>query len=87
MPFSERIRNEVGIPTITVGNIWTPDQVNTILLAGRADLVALARAHLAEPYWTLRAASASAVDDPARWPLQYRAGAPMLDRITRPEDR
>src|SRR5262249_3219079 len=52
-PFSDRIKNEVGIPTLTVGNITSADQINTILLAGRADLVALARAHLADPYFTL----------------------------------
>jgi anthraniloyl-CoA monooxygenase len=86
MPFSERIRNEVGIPTITVGNIWTPDQVNTILLAGRADLVALARAHLGEPYWTLRAAATSGHDIQESWPVQYRSGEPMLDRITHPKE-
>jgi len=86
MPFSERIRNEVGIPTITVGNIWTPDQVNTILVAGRADLVAMARAHLGEPYWTLRAAASSGYETPENWPLQYRSGEPMLDRIANPKD-
>ena len=56
-PFSDRIRNETGIPTIAVGNITEPDQVNSIIAAGRADLCALARPHLADPNWTLRAAA------------------------------
>ena len=54
-PFSDRIRNETGIATMAVGNIYEPDHVNSILMAGRADLVCLARPHLADPYWTLRA--------------------------------
>ena len=54
-PFSDRIRNEAGIATMAVGNIYEPDHVNSILMAGRADLVCLARPHLADPYWTLRA--------------------------------
>ena len=56
-PFSDRIRNETGMATMAVGNIYEPDHVNSILMAGRADLVALARPHLTDPYWTLRAAS------------------------------
>ena len=56
-PFSDRIRNEAGLATMAVGNINDPDQVNSILMAGRADLVCLARPHLADPYWTLHAAS------------------------------
>ncbi len=55
-PFSDRIRNEAGIATMAVGNIYEPDHANSILMAGRADLVCLARPHLADPYWTLRAA-------------------------------
>ena len=54
-PFSDRIRNEAGIATMAVGNIYEPDHVNSILMAGRADLVCLARPHLADPYWTLHA--------------------------------
>ncbi len=57
-PFSDRIRNEAGLATMAVGNITEADQVNSILLAGRADLVCLARPHLADPYWTLHAAIA-----------------------------
>jgi anthraniloyl-CoA monooxygenase len=78
-PFSDRIRNETGIPTIAVGNITEPDQVNSILAAGRADLCALARPHLADPQWTLRAAAElGAGDDP--WPVQYLSGARQLER-------
>ncbi len=56
-PFADRIRNEVGIPTIAVGAISSYDDVNTIVLAGRADLCALARPHLYDPHWTLHAAA------------------------------
>ena len=57
VPFSDRIRNEAALSTMCVGAISTPDQVNTILAAGRADLVALGRAHLADPSFTIRAAA------------------------------
>ncbi|OYX41050.1 MAG: oxidoreductase [Rhodobacterales bacterium 32-67-9] len=79
-PFSDRIRNETGIATMAVGNITELDQVNSILLAGRADLVCLARPHLADPYWTLHAAMAAgetAVD----WPLPYLAGRDQSRRL------
>ena len=56
-PFSDRIRHEARVPTMTVGNISSPADVNTILAAGRADLVVLARAHLWDPYWTRHAAA------------------------------
>ena len=56
-PFSDQVRNEGGVATIAVGNIYEPDHVNSILAAGRADLVALARPHLVDPMWTLRAAA------------------------------
>jgi anthraniloyl-CoA monooxygenase len=72
-PYSDRIRHEVGIPTMTVGAVSSVDDVNTILLAGRADLCLLARAHLVDPYWTLNAA----IDQgfPAHsWPVQYLKG-------------
>ena len=52
VPFADRIRNEVGIPTIAVGNIFEGDHVNTIIASGRADLCAIARPHLADPAWT-----------------------------------
>ena len=56
-PFADKIRNEVGIATMAVGNIFEPDHVNTIVGAGRADLCAIARPHLADPAWTLHAAA------------------------------
>jgi len=72
-PFSDWVRNEVGIATMTVGAVTSADQVNTLLAAGKADLVALARPHLASPYFTLQA-SAWYQDRGQRWPLQYLAG-------------
>ncbi len=56
-PLSDTIRNELNVPTIAVGNIYEVDHVNSIVAAGRADLVALGRPHLADPNWTLRAAA------------------------------
>ena len=79
-PFSDRIRNEAGIATMAVGNIFEPDHVNSILMAGRADLVCLARPHLADPYWTLHAAVAQG-DAQARWPLPYLAGRDQAMRL------
>ena len=72
-PFSDRIRNEVGIATMAVGNIYDPDHVNGIVAAGRADLCAIARAHLADPYWTLHAAAKLGYDGVV-WPNPYLAG-------------
>ncbi|MCA9635252.1 MAG: bifunctional salicylyl-CoA 5-hydroxylase/oxidoreductase [Myxococcales bacterium] len=72
VPFSDRIRQEVGIPTIAVGNIQGWDHVNTVIVSGRADLCALARPHLGDPYLTLRAAFEQGYEGPgARWPAQY----------------
>ena len=79
-PFSDRIRNEAGLATMAVGNISDADQVNSILLAGRADLVCLARPHLADPYWTLHAATALG-DTATTWPLPYLAGAEQARRL------
>ncbi len=79
-PFSDRIRNEAGIATMAVGNIYEPDHVNSILMAGRADLVCLARPHLADPYWTLRAAVALG-DTQAQWPDPYLAGREQAYRL------
>lgn len=79
-PFSDRIRNEAGLATIAVGNITEPDQVNGILLAGRADLVALARPHLADPYWTLHAA-VQAGDAKVFWPNPYLNGRDQALRL------
>jgi anthraniloyl-CoA monooxygenase len=72
-PFADRIRNEVGIPTMAVGAISSYEDVNTIVLSGRADLCALARPHLYDPYWTLHAAAAQEYfEDP--WIPPYRSG-------------
>ncbi len=79
-PFSDRIRNETGMATMAVGNIFEPDHVNSILMAGRADLVCLARPHLADPYWTLHAA-AKLGDRGETWPPPYYAGRDQLYRI------
>jgi anthraniloyl-CoA monooxygenase len=73
-PFADRIRNVVGIPTIAVGAIASYDDVNTIILAGRADLCALARPHLYDPAWTLHAAAEQEYDG-MRWIPQYAAGS------------
>jgi len=78
-PFSDRIRNEAGLATMAVGNITEADQVNQILLAGRADLVCLARPHLTDPYWTLHAGLAVGQD--AGWPLPYLAGRDQARRL------
>ncbi|MCO6387269.1 bifunctional salicylyl-CoA 5-hydroxylase/oxidoreductase [Aliihoeflea sp. 40Bstr573] len=79
-PFSDRIRNETGMATMAVGNIFEPDHVNSILMAGRADLVCLARPHLADPYWTLHAA-ASLGDRHVKWPDPYLPGRDQLYRL------
>jgi anthraniloyl-CoA monooxygenase len=80
-PFSDRIRNEIGMATMAVGNIYEPDHVNSILMAGRADLVCLARPHLANPYWTLHAA-ARLGDREETWPPPYYAGRDQLYRLS-----
>ncbi|MFN3937750.1 MAG: bifunctional salicylyl-CoA 5-hydroxylase/oxidoreductase [Gemmobacter sp.] len=79
-PFSDRIRNEAGIPTMAVGNISDWDQVNGILMAGRADLVCLARMHLANPYWTLHAAIEQG-DSGFDWPAPYKGGGDLMKRL------
>jgi anthraniloyl-CoA monooxygenase len=78
-PFSDRIRNEARLATMAVGNIYEPDHANSILAAGRADLVALARPHLIDPFWTLRAAAQLDYRD-VHVPPQYRAGMAQLAR-------
>ena len=83
-PFSDRIRNETGMATMAVGNIFEPDHVNSILLAGRADLVCLARPHLADPYWTLHAA-AELGDASVAWPDPYLTGREQLYRLAEKE--
>jgi anthraniloyl-CoA monooxygenase len=72
-PFADRIRNEAKVATMCVGAISSADQINTILAAGRADLVAVGRAHLADPFMTLRAAASYGVDLPGV-PLPYASG-------------
>jgi len=79
-PFSDRIRNEAGIATMAVGNIYEHDHVNGILMAGRADLVCLARPHLADPYWTLHAAVALG-DTATEWPQPYLPGRDQAFRL------
>ena len=79
-PFSDRIRNEAGLATMAVGNITDADQVNAILLAGRADLVCLARPHLADPYWTLHQAIQQG-DAETFWPLPYLRGRDQAQRL------
>ena len=78
-PFADRIRNEVGIATMAVGAIFDPDHVNSIIAAGRADLCALGRPHLADPYWTLHAAAQLGYKDMS-WPHQYLTGRTQLER-------
>jgi anthraniloyl-CoA monooxygenase len=78
-PYSDRIRNEAGVPTIAVGNITEADQINSIIASGRADLCALARPHLVDPQWTLRAAAEQRYAAQP-WPLQYLSGKSQLER-------
>ena len=86
-PFSDRIRNRAGLTTIAVGAISTYDDVNTIILAGRADMVALGRAHLYDPAWTLHAAAEQEV--PVPWPVQFQRGSrkPPSGRTDGPRPR
>jgi anthraniloyl-CoA monooxygenase len=75
--FSDQIRNELRIATVAVGNIQDWDQVNTIVASGRADLCALARPHLIDPRFTLRAALEQGYAGPGvTWPRQYLAARP-----------
>ena len=78
-PFSDKLRNEGRLATMAVGNIYEPDHANSILAAGRADLVALARPHLVDPFWTLRAAAALDYRD-VHVPPQYLNGQAQLAR-------
>ncbi|MER6653959.1 bifunctional salicylyl-CoA 5-hydroxylase/oxidoreductase [Streptomyces sp. NPDC000971] len=89
-PYADRIRNVLGVPVIAVGAISSWDDVNSLLLAGRADLCALARPHLHDPHWTLHAAAAQGYAGPgAPWPLPYRAGSrpPPTGRTDAPKPR
>ncbi len=78
-PFADRIRNEAGIQTIAVGAISEVDHVNSIIAAGRADLCAIARPHLADPAWTLHEA-AKLQSRHIAWPKPYLSGRDQLYR-------
>ncbi len=89
-PYADAIRNRLGIPTIAVGVISSYDDVNSILMAGRADLCALGRVHLYDPMWTLHAAVEQDYDGPgAVWPDPWRAGRrkPQTGRSDGPKPR
>ncbi|MFE2941850.1 bifunctional salicylyl-CoA 5-hydroxylase/oxidoreductase [Streptomyces sp. NPDC059255] len=89
-PFADRIRNTLHVPVVAVGAISSWDDVNSLLLAGRTDLCALARPHLHDPQWTLHAAAAQGYEGPgAPWPLPYRAGSrpPPAGRADAPKPR
>ncbi|GAB1338388.1 bifunctional salicylyl-CoA 5-hydroxylase/oxidoreductase [Streptomyces sp. E-15] len=89
-PYADRIRHEVRVPVIAVGAISSWDDVNSLLLAGRADLCALARPHLYDPHWTLHAAAEQGYTGPgATWPAPYRAGdrPPPTGRADTPKPR
>ncbi|MEQ8307133.1 MAG: bifunctional salicylyl-CoA 5-hydroxylase/oxidoreductase [Hoeflea sp.] len=84
-PFADQIRNEAEMATMAVGNIYEPDHVNSILMAGRADLVCLARPHLSNPYWTLHAASMLG-DRDEKWPDPYQPGRDQMWRLAERAD-
>lgn len=79
-PFSDQIRNLTGLSTMAVGNIYEADHANSILMAGRADLVCVGRPHLADPYWTLHEA-AKIGDRQEDWPLPYLPGRDQVWRL------
>jgi len=79
-PFADRIRNEAGIATIAVGAITEADHVNSIISAGRADLCAVARPHLANPAWTLQEAARIGFTG-TEWPRQYQSGKPQMEAL------
>ena len=83
VPFSDHIRNALAAPTIATGGISSVDDVNTILLAGRADLCAIARPHLIDPYWTLNAALDQNFEL-SDWPLPYLSGRTARRRAQQP---
>ncbi|MFB6712152.1 MULTISPECIES: bifunctional salicylyl-CoA 5-hydroxylase/oxidoreductase [unclassified Streptomyces] len=89
-PYADRIRNTLCVPVVAVGAISSWDDVNSLLLAGRADLCALARPHLYDPHWTLHAAAEQGYSGPgAPWPPPYRAGSriPPTGRTDAPKPR
>ena len=79
-PFSDRVRQEAGIATIAVGAISEADHVNGIIAAGRADLCAVARPHLANPAWTLTEAAKIGYTE-IGWPAPYRAGKAQMESL------
>ena len=79
-PFSDRIRNDAGLKTMAVGNIYEADHANSILMAGRADLIAVGRPHLNDPYWTLHEGT-KVGDRQAVWPRPYEAGRDQAWRL------
>src|SRR5260370_3522061 len=79
VPFADKIRNEAGHRISAVGNIVEGAHVNTIIAAGRADLCAVARPHLADPAWTLHEAAKQGFTE-ISWPKQYVAGKEQLER-------
>ncbi|MES2901061.1 MAG: bifunctional salicylyl-CoA 5-hydroxylase/oxidoreductase [Pseudomonadota bacterium] len=78
-PFADRVRNEAKIPTIAVGSIFEADHANSIIAAGRADLCAVGRPHLANPAWTLTEAAKIGFGA-VTWPKQYQPGKQQLER-------
>ncbi|MCB0354577.1 MAG: hypothetical protein KDD64_13670, partial [Bdellovibrionales bacterium] len=76
-PFADRIRSELNVSVMAVGNIFEPDHVNGIIASGRADLCLLARPHLADPHWTLHAAAEFQYQEQF-WPPQYLSGKQQL---------
>ncbi|MEU1254863.1 bifunctional salicylyl-CoA 5-hydroxylase/oxidoreductase [Streptomyces chartreusis] len=89
-PYADRIRRTTGLPVIAVGAISSWDDVNSLILAGRTDLCALARPHLYDPNWTLHAAAEQGYDGPGVvWPAPYRAGSrrPQTGRTDAPKPR
>ncbi|MFC9125790.1 bifunctional salicylyl-CoA 5-hydroxylase/oxidoreductase [Streptomyces sp. NPDC057099] len=89
-PFADRIRRATGVPVIAVGAISSWDDVNSLILAGRTDLCALARPHLYDPHWTLHAAAEQGYTGPGvAWPDPYRAGSrrPQTGRTDAPKPR
>ena len=80
-PFSDQIKNEAGLTTMAVGNIYEADHANSILMAGRADLVAIGRPHLSNPYWTLHAAAKIGDRHAKDWVKPYLAGRDQLWRL------
>jgi len=89
-PYADRIRHETRIPVVAVGAISSWDDVNSLILAGRADLCALARPHLYDPHWTLHAAAEQGYAGPGvSWPAPYRAGSrrPQTGRTDAPKPR